>query len=116
MWEVEFTDEFERWWESLSEDQQEAVTGRVLLLAEHGPDLGRPSVDRIQSSRHPNMKELRASASGDLRVLFAFDPRRHAILLIGGNKEGAWQRWYVEFVPIADALYDEHLRDIADGR
>ena len=59
------------------------------------------------------MKELRASAGGALRVLFAFDPRRQAILLIGGDKDGAWQRWYLEAVPLADDLYDQHLREIA---
>ena len=114
MWEVEFTDEFDAWWESLTENQQDAVNGRVLVLTEEGPDLGRPIVDHIKTSRHPNMKELRASASGNLRVLFAFDPRRQAILLIGGNKDRAWQSWYQQFVPIADDLYDEHLRAIAD--
>ena len=113
MWEVEFTDEFEQWWDSLTEAQQDAVKDRVGLLAEFGPDLGRPVVDQIKTSRHQNMKELRASAGGALRVLFAFDPRRQAILLIGGNKDGAWQRWYLEAVPFADELYDQHLREIA---
>lgn len=112
-WEVEFTDEFEQWWDSLTEDQQEALTDRVTLLAVVGPTLGRPVVDHIKASRHQNMKELRASATGDLRVLFAFDPRRHAILLIGGNKDGAWESWYLEAIPHADDLFDEHLRDIS---
>ena len=74
MWEVEVTDEFLGWWDGLMVDQQEALTDRVGLLAERGPDLGRPVVDRIQSSRHHNMKELRASQGGALRVLFMFDP------------------------------------------
>ena len=58
MWEVEYTDEFEGWWESLSEDQQEALDDAVTLLGENGPALGRPLVDLIKSSRHKNMKEL----------------------------------------------------------
>ncbi len=80
-----------------------------MLLAQTGPTLGRPTVDRIASSRHHHMKELRASASGALRILFAFDPIRNAILLIGGNKEGEWVTWYETAIPEADDLYDQHL-------
>ena len=64
VWEIEFTEEFEAWWDSLSIDQQEAVTDRVVLLGQRGPDLGRPVVERIHRSRHHNMKELRASKGG----------------------------------------------------
>jgi hypothetical protein len=62
----------------------------VGLHAERGSDLGRPVVDRIHSSRHQSMKELRAAKGGALRVLFSFDPRRQAILLLGGDKSGEW--------------------------
>lgn len=72
MWEVEYTHDFEHWWESLTIEQQEAIDDRVMLLAEHGPALKQPVVGDIKSSRHPNMKELRASKGGVLRVLFAF--------------------------------------------
>jgi len=113
-WEVSFTDQFEVWWESLDEEAQDAIAGRVEVLEAIGPALGRPSVDQIKASRHQNMKELRASSDGALRVLFAFDPRREAILLIGGNKSGAWNRWYEEMVPLADDLYDEHLKELED--
>jgi hypothetical protein len=77
-------------------------------LEEHGPALGRPLVDTIGRSRHPNMKELIPPA-GNIRILFAFDPRRSAILLIGGDKTGEWNRWYERMIPVADRLYDEHL-------
>lgn len=113
VWEVEFTDEFEQWWADLDVDQQEALTGRVDLLAERGPDLGRPVVDRISRSRHHNMKELRASEGGALRVLFAFDPRRHAVLLIGGDKSGEWNDWYAWAIPSADDLYDVYLEELS---
>ena len=99
-WEVEYTDQFGGWWEGLSVEQQEALDDRVMLLAEVGPGLGRPVVDTITGSRHANMKELRASQGGALRVLFAFDPRRHAILLLGGDKSGQWNEW----VPASDFL------------
>jgi hypothetical protein len=111
-WEVEFTDEFGAWWEGLSEGEQVDVRAEVNLLRRFGPMLGRPHVDSVASSKHANMKELRVQHRGrPYRVLFAFDPRRTAILLIGGNKTGKG-RWYKEFVPIADTLYDEHLETL----
>jgi hypothetical protein len=84
------------------------VTAAVEALEDRGPALGRPFVDAIHTSRHANMKELRPRG-GHIRVMFAFDPRRTAILLIGGDKSGQWESWYEEMVPIADALYDQHL-------
>jgi hypothetical protein len=108
-WEVEFTTEFEAWWNCLSEDEQADVNAKVILLQKLGPSLPRPHADLIHSSRHANMKELRIQHSGrPYRVLFAFDPRCCAILLIGGDKTGD-DRWYEEFVPVADGLYDRHL-------
>ena len=93
-------------------EQQAALSARVELLAARGPPLGRPAVDRIHTSRHQNMKELRTARGGSLRVLFMFDPRRHAILLFGGDKSGRWNEWYVEAVPVADDLYDEYLEEL----
>lgn len=110
-WDVEYTDQFGDWWETLTVDEQRAITAAVELLERDGPALGRPIVDTLASSRHPNMKELRPPATF-LRVLFAFDPRRTAILLMGGSKENRWQQWYEEFIPIADRLYDEHLAEL----
>lgn len=112
MWEVEVTDQFVEWWGGLTSGQQESVTVRVDLLVEQGPDLGRPVVDRIQSSRHHHMKELRAAKDGALRVLFMFDPRRQVILLLGGDKSGAWNAWYEWAVPKADDLYDDYLDEL----
>ncbi|NNL97091.1 MAG: diaminopimelate decarboxylase [Acidimicrobiia bacterium] len=114
MWEVEFTDKFEQWWLDLTQEQQEALDARVMLLAEHGPGLKRPVVGDIKTSRHANMKELRTSKAGALRVLFAFDPRRHAILLLGGDKSGEWSDWYEWAIPRADELYDIHLEELHD--
>lgn len=87
-----------------------------MLLAEVGPNLRRPVVGEITSSRHANMKELRVSKGGALRVLFAFDPRRHAILLLGGDKSGQWKEWHNWAIPRADDLYDSHLEELrAEG-
>lgn len=111
-WAVEYTDEFERWWNGLSEDEQVDVDAKVRVLEEVGPALGRPHADTVQGSRHANMKELRVQHAGrPYRVLFAFDPRRSAILLLGGDKTGN-ANWYAENIPIADKLYDEHLKAI----
>lgn len=112
MWEVEYTDEFGQWWNSLDADLQEAVAHDVGLLEVFGPGLGRPHADTVKNSRHPNMKELRTThAAVPFRTFYAFDPRRCAILLIAGSKAGD-RRFYETMVPRADALYDQHLADL----
>jgi hypothetical protein len=110
-WEVEGTDEFVAWYDSLTDDESERVDAAVEILMEGGPAEGRPLVDTVRGSRHANMKELRPRG-GYLRILFAFDPRRTAILLIGGDKTDRWQEWYDMYIPIADALYDLHLETL----
>jgi hypothetical protein len=93
----------------LSENEQIDVDAKVHLLEELGPALGRPHADTVQGSRHANMKELRMQHAGrPYRVMFAFDPRRCAILLLGGDKTGN-VRWYDESIPVADNLFDDHL-------
>jgi hypothetical protein len=112
MWEVEYTDEFGQWWEALTESEQEAIGRSVELLRIEGPSLGRPHVDTLKGTRHSNMKELRTQCEGrPFRTFFAFDPRRSAILLIGGDKTGD-DRFYDRMIPIADTLYDVHLEEL----
>jgi hypothetical protein len=89
------------------------VTAAVRRLEALGPALGRPHVDTIKISRHHNMKELRPMES-NIRGLFAFDPRRSAILLIGGDKSGKWKQWYRQMVPLADRLYDVYLDELRE--
>ena len=113
MWEVEYTDEFGEWWQTVSEVEQEMVAVAVEKLEERGPALGRPFADTVEGSRHQNMKELRPPAT-NIRVFFAFDPRRMAILLIGGDKTGQWKEFYEEMIPVADDLYDEHLNELRE--
>ena len=111
-WEVEFTDEFRNWWETLSEEQQDDVAYSVRHLIEFGPALGFPHCSKVGSSRYPQMRELRTQSGGrPLRTLYAFNPLRSAILLIGGEKTGD-DRWYEKFVPIADRLFQRHLHEI----
>lgn len=111
-WQVEGTDEFAEWFLGLI-DEEQADVGRVVeLLVEHGPALPFPYSSGIVGSRHRHMRELRIQHHGrPYRVLYAFDPRRAAILLLGGDKTGN-NRWYGENVPIAEHRYDEYLREL----
>lgn len=112
IWDVEYTDEFELWWKTLSEDEQASVAASVELLEKLGPQLPFPHSSGINGSRHAHMRELRTQHDGrPYRTLYAFDPRRTAILLIGGDKTGN-DRWYEKTVPVADALYDQHLQQL----
>jgi hypothetical protein len=115
-WEVEVTDEFREWWDALTEAEQVDVDSYVRQLEERGPMLPYPYSSDVKRSKHGHMRELRPQSGGKpLRVFYAFDPRRTAILLIGGDKTGN-DRFYEQFVPVADRLYDEHLREIKKNR
>ena len=117
-WDVEFTHEFERWWTELDEAVQDAIDRAVHLLEARGPALPFPHSSDVHGSKHGNMRELRVQVSGDpYRISYAFDPRRAAILPIGGSKAGD-DRFYERMIPIADRLYDEHLVGLEkeDGR
>jgi len=112
MWEVEFTDEFGKWWEELSEAEQDAVALTVGLLRSEGPSLKFPYSTDVRQSKHKSMRELRSQCKGrPLRTFYAFDTRRAAILLIGGDKTGN-DRFYDVMVPLADKIYDDYLREI----
>lgn len=102
------------WLKAINEDTYDQIIAALQILAEVGPGLGRPLVDTIVGSRHNNMKELRPGSSGrsEVRILFAFDPQRHAIMLLAGDKQGRWDKWYRTNVPIADDRYDEHLEGL----
>jgi hypothetical protein len=110
--EVEYTDEFGAWWDGLTEGEQESVAHGIGLLEARGPTLGHPYSSGVAGSKHTHMRELRIQHQGrPVRVFYAFDPRRTAILLIAGNKTGD-DRFYDRMVPIADRLYDEHLEQL----
>jgi hypothetical protein len=111
-WAVEFTDEFESWWNGLKESGQIRIAAAIRMLEEYGPDLFHPMSSGVHGSRHSHMRELRVQVHGKpIRVLYAFDPRRAAILLFGGDKTGN-SRWYEINVPRADQLYDRHLQEL----
>ncbi len=111
-WEVEYTNEFEDWWLTLTEDEQDSIDVAVGLLQNKGPSLPFPYSSGIQKSRYSHMRELRVQHNGEpYCLLYAFDPRRVAILLLGGNKGGD-DRWYEENISKADRLYDDHLKEL----
>lgn len=83
----------------------------IAELEAHGPALRRPIVDTLRHSRLAHLKELRPPGT-TIRILFAFDPRRTAILLVGGNKAGRWAAWYRMMIPEAERLYDEYLAEL----
>ena len=102
------------WYETLYDRDPEtadAVTAAIDLLEERGPSLGRPLVDTIKGSSLSNLKELRPGSTGasEVRILFAFDPERQAVLLVAGDKAGRWNRWYRDNIPVAEARYSEWL-------
>lgn len=111
-YDIEVTDEFKAWFEALPEDIQDAVDRAVNKLIDYGPQLGRPHADVVgYVSQLPNLKELRITYRGDqYRVLFVFDPRRVAILLLGDRKPD--EKWYKKAVPVADKLYAEYLDEL----
>ena len=115
-WQVEFTDEFGTWWDTLSEDERIRLTASVGLLERRGPNLPFPHSSGIAGSRYGHMRELRLQVGGrPLRVFYAFDPRRVAILLIGADKTSD-DGFYTRLIPLADRLYEEHLAEIETER
>src|SRR5262245_5010847 len=111
MWQVATTDIFDAWFAELGEDPQVEVIAKVELLKVLGPRLSRPHADTLKGSNYANMKELRADTADQvLRVAFAFDPDRVAILLVAGNKSGVKQKqFYKQLISKADKLFDSHL-------
>ncbi len=113
---MEFYPACEAWAEQLDQSDAEALLAAVRVLRHGGPHLGRPLVVSVKGSRHSNMKELRPGSTGrtEIRVLFAFDKERQAVLLVGGDKSSNWSRWYRINVPVADDRLDEHQTRIRE--
>jgi len=110
---VNASDDFREWFEGQEEDLQDKIAASVGLLEEHGPQLRRPYADTLEGSKISNLKELRVQHRGEpYRILYAFDPERQALLLIGGNKAGD-KRWYKRLIPIAEAIFERHLESLA---
>jgi hypothetical protein len=120
-WEILLHDDVDTWFLELCKedpDSAELVAAAIDKLAADGPTLGRPLADKVKASRHHNMKELRPGSAGptEIRILFAFDPGRQAVLLVAGDKSGNWKQWYVDHIPVADDRFDEHLAELQAQR
>ncbi len=117
-WTIEFDDAFEAEFLAFEDDVQDLLLATARLLADYGPRLGRPYVDTLKGSKYANMKELRfETANGEWRAAFAFDPRRHAVLLVAGDKTGASQkRFYRQLIAKADLRFSAHLEKLKAGK
>ncbi len=106
-----FEDSFNEEFNDFDEEVQDQLLAHAELLEEFGPQLGRPSVDTLNGSKYRNMKELRFSANnGEWRVAFAFDPKRKAVLLVGGDKAGVSQsKFYRDLIKKADERFNKYL-------
>lgn len=107
-WKIQIVDEVRKWIEALDQGDFERIFDAIDLLRRHGPGLGRPMVDTVKGSALKNLKELR---QGTVRILFAFDPWRSCILLVGGDKANRWNVWYDEAIPLAEDRYRRHLSE-----
>ena len=111
-YEIEFADEFEFWWNALSQEEQISINASAILLEEYGVQLKYPHSSGINRSKHAHVRELRTQHEGrPYRTLYAFNPLRTAILLLAGDKTGD-DDWYDKNVPVADRLYDQHLGEL----
>jgi len=117
-WDVEFHPACEAWADQLGQPDAEALVAAVRVLRDEGPSLGRPLVDTVKGSRHKKMKELRPGSTGrsEVRLLFAFDKQRRAILLLGGDKNNDWNGWYKVNIPVADERFEKHQAKIDEQR
>jgi hypothetical protein len=117
-WRVEFDGEFEVELLAFDRDVQDSLFAAAKLLAEYGPQLGRPHVDTLKGSKYANMKELRFEASnGEWRAAFAFDPERKAVLLVAGDKAGTSQkRFYRQLIAKADRRFSTRLEALKTDR
>ena len=113
-WSIAFHEDFEPEFDALPSIIKDELLARAKVLSRFGPHLGRPHVDTLAGSKHANMKELRFEVDhGVWRFAFAFDPKRRAILLVGGNKSGVKQtRFYRELIHQADHRFDDHLSSL----
>ena len=111
-WTIVETTEYSAWFSSLMSKQQKAITRRLEVLRQVGPNTSRPLVDSLTGSRIKNLKELRVSSDGALRILFVFDKKRQAVLLLGGDKsiDAKWTNWYASAIREAEEIYERYMK------
>ena len=114
MWLIVLHPEVEKWFLALAKSDPssaERVQDAINMLESQGPTLGRPLVDRIKGSKLHALKEQRPASAGrtKIRILFAFDAERQAVLLVAGDKAGNWTGWYDTNIPIAERRWAEEI-------
>lgn len=117
-WEVILYAAFEDELRTFEPSVQDALIVVAKLLADFGPQLGRPHVDTLKGSKHANMKELRfEAADGEWRAAFAFDPERRAVVLVAGDKSGGSEkRFYKRLIAKADLRFSDHVETLKSGK
>ena len=115
-WDVRLWDDVGSWVLGLDDETYNLVAAAISRLESEGPTLGRPTADRAKGSRHHDMKELRPGSAGNshIRILFAFDPKRRAILMGAADKTNVWSRWYDKNIPLAGERFDAWLRSMEE--
>ena len=103
MWVGEITDQFDLWFKPQSDRDRANVLAAMLLLRDRGLRLTGPYADFVKGSRFSNMKEMRIQRQGrPIRAMFAFDPKREAIVLCAGDKSKDPKRFYRKMVTTVD--------------
>ena len=113
-WDVIFFRDFDPEYEELPLAVQDELLAQLKVVEKFGPEAGRPRVDTLNGSKHANMKELRFDAEGGVwRFAFAFDPKRRAAVLVGGDNSGiSEKRFYRQLIAKADKRFDAHLVEV----
>ena len=116
-WQVVVVEEVRDWLHEMRRTDRATlhlISAAIDVLEMRGPSLGRPLADTVRGSRISNLKELRPGSSGgsEIRILFAFDSNRCAVLLAGGDKAGDWGGWYDENIPLAEGRYEKYVTNI----
>jgi len=113
-WEIIISKEYEKWFNTLPHKDKIAIATDLEVLKDLGPTLGRPYADQIKGSKYNNLKELRTKVAGHVyRSLFAFDPKRHAVILGGGDKKGKNQeKFYKRLIAQAEIIFEAHLKNM----
>ena len=123
MWTVEIEYIIE-WLDGLDAETIAKIFAALKRLEQEGPNLGRPLADTLSGSRVKNLKELRpASPRGsEIRIIFAFDPLRNAVMLLGGDKakgksvKTKWSEWYKRAIPKAETIFFDHLEKLKEQK
>lgn len=113
-WKIIISEEYESWFNKLPQKHKFAIATDLEVLKNIGPTLGRPYADQIKGSKFSNLKELRTKVPGHVyRSLFAFDPKRHAVILSGGDKKGKNQeKFYKRLIAQAEIVFETYLKTI----